>query len=67
MKSGEKKQLFEEIIEQHTGILLKVARGYCRNDTDRQDLIQEMMIQIWRSIHRYNRQYKIRPGCIVFH
>jgi len=59
MNSGEKKQLFEEIIEQHTGILLKVARGYCRNDTDRKDLIQEMMIQIWKSIHRYNRQYKI--------
>lgn len=59
MNSGEKKQLFQEIIEQHKGILLKVARGYCRNDTDRKDLIQEMMIQVWQSIHRYNHQYKV--------
>ncbi|MCU0343577.1 MAG: RNA polymerase sigma factor [Ignavibacterium sp.] len=53
------KQFFEEIIEQHKGILFKVAKTYCRNDDDRQDLIQEMMIQIWKSLHRYNNQFAI--------
>jgi len=39
--------------------LHKVARAYCPNEDDRQDLIQEMMIQVWLSIHRYNNQFKI--------
>src|SRR5699024_3697571 len=40
-------------------ILFKVARTYCQNADDRQDLIQEMKIQIWQSIHKYNDQFKI--------
>ncbi len=59
MKKQDQRQLFERIIEQHKGILFKVARAYCPDDEDRQDLIQEMMIQIWQSIHKYNDQYKI--------
>jgi RNA polymerase sigma-70 factor (ECF subfamily) len=46
-------------MEQHKGILYKVARAYCPNEDDRQDLLQEMMIQVWQSIHRYNKQFKI--------
>ena len=53
------KKLFEDAIEQHKGILFKVARVYCTNENDREDLIQEMMIQIWQSVHKYNDQYKI--------
>lgn len=52
-------QFFKEIIEQHKGILFKVAHAYCPDEEDRQDLIQEMMIQVWQSIHKYNEQYKI--------
>jgi RNA polymerase sigma-70 factor (ECF subfamily) len=59
MNEKEQKQHFQNIIEQHKGILHKVARAYCPNEDDRQDLIQEMMIQIWLSIHRYNNQFKI--------
>lgn len=59
MEKLEQRQYFQEIIKQHKGILFKVARAYCPNEDDRQDLIQEMMIQIWQSIHRYNDQYKI--------
>jgi RNA polymerase sigma factor (sigma-70 family) len=59
MDEKEQRQRFQKIIEQHKGILLKVARTYCRNEDDRQDLIQEMMIHIWQSIHKYNDQYRI--------
>lgn len=52
-------QFFQDIIEQHKGILFKVARTYCPDEEDRQDLIQEMMIQIWQSVHKYNDRYKI--------
>lgn len=59
MDTQRKQQFFHEIIEQHKGILFKVARAYCPNEEDRQDLIQEMMIQIWQSVHKYNNQFKI--------
>jgi RNA polymerase sigma-70 factor (ECF subfamily) len=39
--------------------LFKIARAYCPNEDDRKDLIQEMMIQLWQSIHKYNDQFKI--------
>ncbi len=59
MDKQEQQHFFEGIIEQHKGILFKVAHAYCPDAEDRQDLIQEMMIQIWQSIHKYNDQYKI--------
>lgn len=59
MDKQAQRHLFEGIIEQHKGILFKVAHAYCPDEEDRQDLIQEMMIQIWRSIPKYNSQCKI--------
>ena len=56
---SELRQWFQEIIEQHKGILFKVSRTYCQNEEDRQDLIQEMMIQIWKSIQTYNEKFAI--------
>ena len=59
MENQEQQHFFESIIEQHKGILFKVARAYCPDEEDHQDLIQEMMIQIWQSVHKYDDQYKI--------
>lgn len=59
MSRKRQQQFFQEIIEQHKGVLFKVARTYCPDEEERQDLIQEMMIQIWQSVHKYNDQYKI--------
>ena len=50
---------FHEIITQHKGIFLKIARTYCRNAEDKQDLVQEMMIQVWRGLPSYNSNYPI--------
>ncbi len=47
------------MMEQHRGILYKVARAYCTSKTDREDLIQEMMIRIWHALPGYNSQYKL--------
>lgn len=59
MQTKERNKLFQELIEQHKGILFKVARTYCQNEEDRQDLVQEIMIQLWQSFHRYNDKFKI--------
>lgn len=59
MNRQKQQKYFDEIIEQHKGILFKVARTYCPEEDDRQDLIQEIMIQIWKSLPGYNEQYKL--------
>jgi RNA polymerase sigma-70 factor (ECF subfamily) len=51
--------LFHAILERHKGILFTVANTYCKNQSDRQDLLQEMMLQIWKSLHNYDQQYKM--------
>ena len=59
MAKQEQQQFFREIVERHKGILYKVARVYCANESDRQDLVQEIMIQVWRSVHKYDDRFKI--------
>lgn len=50
---------FLEIIESHKGIIYKVANSYCRNEEDRKDLLQEVILQLWLSFSRYDEQYKL--------
>jgi RNA polymerase sigma factor (sigma-70 family) len=59
MDKQELQKLFQEIIKQHKGILFKVSRAYCPFEEDRQDLIQEILIQVWQSLHKYNNQCKV--------
>jgi len=59
MQIEDQKIIFQELIDENKGILFKVAKTYCQDEEDRQDLIQEMMIQIWRSFHTYNKQFKM--------
>jgi RNA polymerase sigma factor (sigma-70 family) len=50
---------FLQLIEQNKGIIYKVARSYGKNDEDREDLFQEIVIQLWGAFDRYNDQYKL--------
>jgi RNA polymerase sigma factor (sigma-70 family) len=59
MSNTEQGQEFHALVEQHRGILYKVAKTYCQDESERQDLIQEIMIQLWQAFPRYNPQYKI--------
>ena len=49
---------FLDVIETNKGILYKVANSYCRNIEDRKDLIQEIILQLWKSFDNYNEAYK---------
>jgi RNA polymerase sigma-70 factor (ECF subfamily) len=49
---------FQSLIKKNKGIIYKVANSYCRDKEDRKDLIQEIIIQIWKSFGRYDEQYK---------
>jgi len=59
ISNNELNDKFHQIIEQHKGVLFKIAKAYCQNDDDRQDLLQEMMIQVWKSLPKYNDTFAI--------
>lgn len=50
---------FLVIVEQNKGILFKVANSYCRNMEDRKDLVQEIILQLWKSFDNYNEKFKL--------
>jgi len=50
---------FLVIIENNKGILFKVANSYCRNIEDRKDLVQEIILQLWKAFDNYNEKFKI--------
>ncbi len=52
------KDAFLQLIRDNKGILYKISASYCRNKSDREDLIQEMIYQLWRSGHRFDDNQK---------
>jgi RNA polymerase sigma factor (sigma-70 family) len=50
---------FELIISKHKGIIYKVANSYCKDADDRKDLVQEIIIQLWRSFKRFDHSCKL--------
>lgn len=59
MTERQHQQRFEALLHQHRGIVFKVAGLYSRSAADREDLVQEICVQSWRSFGRYDdRQAK---------
>lgn len=49
---------FAALIRRHAGLIHKIAYAYCRDATDREDLVQEIAVQLWRSRERYDARYR---------
>src|ERR1700744_4709149 len=49
---------FVRLVEDNKGILYKISASYCRHAGDREDLIQEMIYQLWRSSDKYDNTQK---------
>ncbi len=59
MYSPTDKEKFISLLEGNKALLYKVANSYCRNAEDRKDLVQEIILQLWRSFEKYDDQYKL--------
>lgn len=49
---------FTELVRRHAGLIHKIAHAYCRNAADRDDVVQEITVQLWRSCARYDDRYR---------
>jgi RNA polymerase sigma-70 factor, ECF subfamily len=45
--------LFKSWLTEHGGAILKVARAYTLTTEDCQDLVQEILLQLWRSLPQF--------------
>ncbi len=59
MREADKSNIFINIIEAHKGIIYKIANSYCKEDEDRNDLVQEIILKLWKAFESYNDEFKL--------
>lgn len=50
MTAGEQQQIFSRWLKQYQALIFKVVRAYTTEAADRDDLFQEVCLQLWRSV-----------------
>ncbi len=53
------KEAFVRIVQENEGLIDKVARVYTNTKEDEQDLYQEIVYQLWKSINSFRNEAKI--------
>ena len=54
----EKERLLNRWLTEHQGIFNKIARAYAATVADEAELVQEMIVQLWRSLGSFRKQCK---------
>jgi RNA polymerase sigma-70 factor (ECF subfamily) len=56
---GERDRIFYDWLAGHKGILFKVVHAYAFEHADRQDLFQEIVLQVWRSVDAFRGESSV--------
>jgi RNA polymerase sigma factor (sigma-70 family) len=56
MRTDDAQAAFVDRLDRHRGILVKVAAAYCREAAYREDLIAEIVAQLWRAYGRFDER-----------
>ena len=59
MKKSEQDRIFNQWLSDYKPLLFKIVKIYAPNKADDNDLFQEIVIQVWRSVRNYKRQSSI--------
>ena len=52
---------FEQLLERNRGRLTAISRSYAKNDAD--DLLQEILLQIWRGMRGFEKRSSVDTWC----
>lgn len=55
----DKDKEFIDLITTHQGIIHKVCSVYCSNESDREDLFQDILLQVWKSFPSFKGDSKV--------
>jgi len=58
MRTQAEKDIFVQLMDDHKGIIIKICRTYCHNANDREDLAQEILYQLWRSMDSFDNEQR---------
>uniref|UniRef100_UPI0040472266 RNA polymerase sigma factor n=2 Tax=Roseivirga sp. TaxID=1964215 RepID=UPI0040472266 len=56
MIESERNKIFDQWLARHKGLLFKVVRAYAFTPQDREDLFQEVVLQVWKSIPKFREE-----------
>lgn len=59
MQVGDRNRVLSDWLANHKGILFKVVHAYASGHADRQDLFQEVVIQVWRSVEAFRGESSV--------
>jgi RNA polymerase sigma factor (sigma-70 family) len=59
MGNHQQEELFLTVIEQHKGIIYKIAKSFKKEEYDKKDLVQEIIFQLWRAFPTFDERGKL--------
>ena len=59
MTDNRQKDQFLDILEKNIGIIIKIARAYSKTLHDKEDLINDITLELWKSFGRFKGDSKI--------
>jgi RNA polymerase sigma-70 factor (ECF subfamily) len=59
MTKNKQKDQFLDILEKNIGIIIKIARAYAKTIQDKEDLVNDITLELWKSFGRFKGDSKI--------
>jgi RNA polymerase sigma-70 factor (ECF subfamily) len=59
MTDDRQKDQFLDILEKNIGIVLKISRAYTKSSNDKEDLVNDITLELWKSFGRFKGDSKI--------
>ncbi|MCI4669947.1 MAG: sigma-70 family RNA polymerase sigma factor [Bacteroidia bacterium] len=56
-KQTQIEQEFGEYLESQKALIIKLAHAYCYEEEERKDLIQDILVQLWKAFPSYRPEY----------
>jgi len=59
MSNNREKDQFLDILEKNIGIILKISRAYTKRINDKEDLVNDITLELWKSFGQFKGESKI--------